>query len=67
MNMLTHRPITTKPMNFKRSAIEPVGMVAAVSMKTIWNRKKASSRRVGSKAGQQETAAAEKSELTKAD
>ena len=25
--------------NFHRSAIAPVGIVAAVSMKTIWNRK----------------------------
>ena len=39
--MLTHSPISTKPPNFRRSAIEPVGIVAAVSMKTIWKRKKA--------------------------
>ena len=32
----------TKPLKFRRSAMEPVGIVAAVSMKTIWNRKKAS-------------------------
>ncbi len=38
--MLTHNPINTNPENFKRSAMEPVGMVAAVSIKTIWNRKK---------------------------
>ena len=31
----TQRPMITKPENFKRSAIEPVGMVAAVSMNTI--------------------------------
>ena len=28
----------TNAENFQRSAIAPVGMVAAVSMKTIWNR-----------------------------
>ncbi len=42
MNMLIQRLIRTKPLNFRRSAIEPVGMVAAVSMKTIWKRKKES-------------------------
>ena len=39
--MLTHSPISTKPPNFRRSAIEPVGIVAAVSMNTIWKMKKA--------------------------
>ena len=41
MSMLTQKPISTKPMNLMRSAPEPVGMVAAVSIKTIWNMKKA--------------------------
>ena len=31
----------TNDVNFQRSAMAPVGMVAAVSMKTIWNRKRA--------------------------
>ncbi len=30
-----------KAENLKRSAIAPVGMVAAVSMKTVWKRKMA--------------------------
>ena len=29
----------TKEVNFQRSAIAPVGMVAVVSMNTIWKRK----------------------------
>ena len=41
MTMLTHRPIRTKPLNFSRSAMAPVGIVAAVSMNTIWKRKNA--------------------------
>ena len=30
-----------KAENFQRSAMAPVGIVAAVSMKTIWNRNSA--------------------------
>ena len=41
MIMDTQKPMRTKPENLKRSAIAPVGIVAAVSMNTIWNRKKA--------------------------
>ena len=41
MTMLTQRPMRTNPVNFSRSAMAPVGIVAAVSMKTIWKRKKA--------------------------
>ena len=32
---------STNEVNFQRSAIAPVGMVAAVSMNTIWNRNSA--------------------------
>ena len=32
------KPKTQNAENFQRSAIAPVGIVAAVSMKTIWNR-----------------------------
>ena len=35
------RPYTTNGFQRKRSAIDPVGIVAAVSMKTSWKRKKA--------------------------
>src|SRR6266850_5576500 len=31
----------TNDLNFQRSAIDPVGMVAVVSIKTIWNKKRA--------------------------
>ena len=34
-------PNTTNEENFQRSAIAPVGIVAAVSMNTIWKRKSA--------------------------
>ena len=35
------KPKTTNEENFQRSAIAPVGIVAAVSMNTIWNRNNA--------------------------
>ena len=37
----TKKPNTTKDVNFHRSAMAPVGIVAVVSMNTIWNRKMA--------------------------
>ena len=39
MNPPTNRLKTANAENFQRSAMPPVGMVAAVSMKTIWKRK----------------------------
>ncbi len=41
MNMDMKNPNKTNEKNFQRSAIAPVGMVAAVSMKTIWKRNSA--------------------------
>jgi hypothetical protein len=37
--METQSPMRTNPGNLRRSAMDPVGIVAAVSMKTIWKRK----------------------------
>ena len=42
-----NRPHTTKLFHFQRSAMEPVGMVAVVSMKATMYRKKAEQRRRG--------------------
>ncbi len=41
--MLVNRANNTNGKNRQRSAIAPVGMVAAVSMYIMWNRNKASS------------------------
>ena len=38
MNVEMANEKATKAVNFQRSAMAPVGMVAAVSMNTIWNR-----------------------------
>src|SRR6267142_1571391 len=38
VNIDRKKPNTTKDENFQRSAIAPVGIVAAVSMNTIWKR-----------------------------
>ena len=39
MNAPTNTLNTTNAENFQRSANAPVGIVAAVSINTIWNRK----------------------------
>ncbi len=41
----------TKDENFQRSAAAPVGIVAAVSMNTIWNRKVVATPEVKSESG----------------
>ena len=41
MNIDMKKPKMTNDENFQRSAIAPVGIVAAVSMNTIWNRNSA--------------------------
>jgi hypothetical protein len=35
------KPYTTNDLKVQRSAMAPVGMVAVVSMNTIWNRNRA--------------------------
>ena len=51
-----------KAENFQRSAAPPVGIVAVVSMNTIWNRKSAKAARIVAGALEQESLPAEQAD-----
>ena len=62
MNIDMKNAKTMKRRDFQRSAIAPVGMVAAVSMNTIWNRNSANTPHVVDVAAQEEALGADQLE-----